>query len=67
MLKKFLVRKIHEPETFITVLPSEASPLINKDLEVIILKAIEPDVEKRYQDCYSFKDDLTLFRDKHLS
>ena len=66
-VEEILVRKINEPETFIDRLPSEASPLIKKDLEKIILKAIEPDVEKRYKDCYSFKDDLTLFRDKHLS
>ena len=66
-VEEILVRKINEPETFIDKLPSEASPLIKKDLEKIVLKAIEPDVEKRYQDCYSFKDDLTLFRDKYLS
>lgn len=66
-VEEILVRKINEPETFIDRLPSEASPHIKKDLEKIILKAIEPDVEKRYQDCNSFKDDLTLFRDKHLS
>lgn len=66
-VEEILVRKINEPETFIDMLPSEASPLIKKDLEKIVLKAIESDVEKRYQDCYSFKDDLTLFRDKHLS
>ena len=66
-VEKILARKINEPETFIETLPSEASPLITKDLEKIILKAIEPDVEKRYQDCHNFMDDLSLFRDKLLS
>lgn len=65
--EEILVRKINQPDTFITRMPTEASPLINEELEKIIFKAIEVDVEKRYPDCESFKNDLTQFRDKHLS
>lgn len=65
--EEILARKINQPDTFITRMPTEASPLINEELEKIIFKAIEVDVEKRYPDCENFKNDLTQFRDKYLS
>lgn len=63
---QILTRKIEQPETFFTCPPSEASPIINKDLEQIILHAIEPSREKRYQDCFAFKDDVSMFQKKYL-
>lgn len=63
---EIVLRKINEPETFFTKTPSETSKAINKDLELIILKSVEPDKEKRYQDCYAFKDELQWYFDKYL-
>ena len=65
--EEILVRKINQPDTFLTQSLIQASPLINEELEKIILKSIEVDVEKRYQDCESFMNDLTQFRDRNLS
>jgi serine/threonine-protein kinase len=65
-VEQILTRKIERPETFFTCPPSEASPSINKDLEQIILYAIEPSREKRYQDCFAFKDDVSRFQKKYL-
>lgn len=65
--EEILFRKIKKPDTFFTLSPSETTSFINNDLEKIILKAIESDVENRYQDCYSFKDELIYFSKKHLA
>lgn len=64
---QILLRKINEPDTFFTKLPSEASPLINSDMEKMILKAINSNLENRYNDCYTFRDDLLHYRSKYLS
>ncbi len=64
---QILLRKIREPDTFFTMLPSEASPLIDGEMEKIILKAVATDCEKRYKDCYMFRDDLIKYRQRRLS
>jgi serine/threonine-protein kinase len=64
-VEETLVRKIKEPETFITALPSDVSPLINKELERIILKSIKTDLVWRYQDCSFFREELLSFRDNY--
>jgi serine/threonine-protein kinase len=65
--EEILVRKINQPDSFLAQRLTDASPFINEELENIILKAVAVDTEKRYQDCESFKNDLTQFHDKHLS
>lgn len=65
--EEILIRKINQPETFLTQKPIQASPIVDEELEQIILKAIETDVEKRYPDCQSFKNDLIQYRDRYLS
>ena len=65
-VEEILVRKITEPDTFLTMLPSEANPLIDKELERIILKAIKTDVIWRYKDCKTFREDLIAFRDRTM-
>ncbi len=62
---QILLRKIHEPDTFFTQSPSETSPLINSEMERIILSAIEPDMDKRYKDCRPFMEDLISYRKKY--
>jgi len=66
-IAQILLRKINKPDTFFTKLPSEASSLINSDMEKIILKAVNSNLENRYKDCYTFKDDLLHYRSKYLS
>jgi serine/threonine-protein kinase len=46
-LKNLLFRKIKNPDTFFSLLPSQASPSINSSLEKIILKAISASLEDR--------------------
>ena len=48
--EEILVRKIKRPDTFLPRTLTDASPLINDELEKIILKAIEVDAAKRYKD-----------------
>jgi len=64
---QILLRKIREPDTFFTQLPSEASPIIDDEMEKIILKAVAIDLENRYEDCYMFRDDLLHYRSKHVT
>lgn len=62
--EKVLMRKIENPSSFFTASPSSVSPHIDKELETIILKAIEPDSSKRYKDCYTFKEDCVKYLQK---
>jgi len=54
-------RKINEPDTFFTSLPSEVNPAIDRDLEVIICKAIAADPNNRFPDCLEFKAELEAY------
>jgi serine/threonine-protein kinase len=65
-LKNLLFRKIKNPDTFFSLLPSQASPSINSSLEKIILKAISASLEDRYQNAESFQDDLERYRNKYF-
>ena len=53
--------KMYSPELLFTCPPSAASPLIDKALEDIILHAIEPETDKRYQHCETFLNELTAY------
>ncbi len=64
-LKGLLVRKIKNPDTFFSLLPTQASHTINSSLEKIILKAIKTNLDERYPDCISFQDDLRRYRRKY--
>jgi len=57
-----LVCKQKDPGHFFGKTPRQASPLVNEQLERIILKATAPRRENRYQDCRTFKHDLEPFR-----
>jgi len=61
-----LARKARSPETVFTAKPSQLNAAINLGLERIIMKAIEPDPDKRYLDCEAFKSDLEMFQKVHL-
>ncbi len=65
-IKKLILRKIYEPDTFFLSTPSETSPIINLDMENIILKAMHPDPDNRYQDCFQFRDDLIAYTKHHI-
>jgi serine/threonine-protein kinase len=65
-LKNLLFRKIKNPDTFFSLLPSQASPSINSSLEKIILKAISASLEDRYQNAESFQDDMERYRNKYF-
>jgi eukaryotic-like serine/threonine-protein kinase len=51
-------RKKYAPETFFTARPGEVSSRIDVALERIVLKAVEPDSGKRYNNCEEFISDL---------
>lgn len=53
-----LLRSILEDEP---VRPSKRNPAVPRDLEVICLKALEKDPERRYQDAGALADDLGRF------
>jgi eukaryotic-like serine/threonine-protein kinase len=48
-------RKKTEPDTFFTARPSEVNSSINRELEVIIIKAMEANPDNRFADCMEFK------------
>ena len=54
--------KVNTPDNLYSLTPSQASPLIDTALETIILKAIAPKREDRYQSCREFYDDLVTYR-----
>ncbi len=60
--EEILRRKILEPDTFFTSLPSQISPLIDESLEKIILKAISSNPDDRYQTGAEFRDALIKYR-----
>jgi serine/threonine-protein kinase len=66
-VEEIMIRKIESPETFFTERPLKVCPIINPVLEEIILHAIEPNREKRYQDCNTFKKDVIGFQKTYLS
>jgi serine/threonine protein kinase len=57
-----IVCKQRNPDSFFSKTPRQVSPLISNRLEQIIIKAVSPRREERYQDCRSFKRDLDPFR-----
>jgi len=63
--KQLLIRKVKMPDTVYIKRPSEASPLIDADLERTILKAISPHREDRYQDCAQFRAAIEQCRAAH--
>lgn len=64
--KQLLIRKVRNPSTVYTRRPSECSPIVNAEMERIILKAVAPRREDRYQSCSEFIADLHGFRDKFV-
>jgi serine/threonine-protein kinase len=62
-----LSRKAKAPDSVFTARPSEINQTIPLGLERIILKAMESDPARRYQNCESFKSDLEMFQKMHLS
>ncbi len=65
--EQILARKKNAPDTFFTAKPSEVSPLVNAPLERIILKAIAPAMEWRYETCKAFIEDLKKYRSVFLA
>jgi eukaryotic-like serine/threonine-protein kinase len=61
-ITELLDRKKFAPETFFTAMPSHVSSFINQTMERIVLKAIEPNKERRYGSCEEFIDDLKNYR-----
>jgi serine/threonine-protein kinase len=66
-VQDLLLRKIHSPNTFFEIPPSQASTAINTRLERIILQATAGDPDDRYPDCRIFAADLAAYRDKYLA
>jgi serine/threonine-protein kinase len=59
---QLLAIKRQDPEMLFTCRPSQCNPAITFDLERIILKAIAPNPQNRYQSCAGFKQDLEKIR-----
>jgi serine/threonine-protein kinase len=62
-----LAIKMNEPERMFQCSPSEASPVIDSDLEDIILTAIKPEIDERYQSCKELYNDLVTYYNKHFA
>jgi serine/threonine-protein kinase len=61
---EMIKRKRFEPDTFFTARPTEINPLINSELETIILKAISSQPQNRFADCLEFKAVLEAYARK---
>jgi eukaryotic-like serine/threonine-protein kinase len=61
-VKEIIRRKIKEPNSIFIDSPANWSPLIDDSLESIILKAIAPNPDDRFQDCISFKNAVTAYK-----
>jgi len=62
-----LSKKAKAPETVFKKRPSEVSPLVDDLLEQIILKSIDPDPDKRFQNCKEFSEEIESYRRLRLS
>lgn len=58
-----LAKKLTDPDAIFACRPSQASPLIDENLERIILMAIAGNPEMRYGTCATFKDDLLAYQE----
>ncbi len=56
-VKKYLFRKT----------PSEINPILDREMDDILLKALAPDPQERYATCADFLGALTSYRDRHLT
>jgi serine/threonine-protein kinase len=56
-LKKYLFRTT----------PSQINPMLDRQMDDILLKALAPDPEERYATCADFLGALTSYRDRHLT
>lgn len=57
-IEKILKAKLENHSLLFSCSPSQWRPYIDKNLEKIICKAIDPDPEKRYQTASAFRDEL---------
>jgi serine/threonine-protein kinase len=64
--RQLLIRKLRQPDTVYTKRPSQASPLIDQELEQVILKAIAGRPDQRYQNCYEFRDALVRLHGRYV-
>jgi eukaryotic-like serine/threonine-protein kinase len=58
-----LAKKLTDPDAIFSCSPSQASPLIDENLERIILMAIAGNPEFRYGSCAAFKEDLSAYQE----
>jgi serine/threonine-protein kinase len=63
-LADMIKRKKNEPDTFFIAKPSEINPLIHSELEMIILKAMASQPDRRFSDCHEFKLALEAYARK---
>jgi len=61
---KLVAMKARRPEDFFQSTPSADNPLIDADLEHIILKATAADRDSRYEDCAQFRDALVRYAER---
>jgi serine/threonine-protein kinase len=57
-----LTCKQNDPSHFFAKTPRQTSPIVNDQLDRIILKAVAPRREDRYKNCSLFRNDLEPFR-----
>ncbi len=58
---QILLRKKNAPETFFTEKPCGVLPGLDTEMERIILKAMAPRADQRYQSCGDFSDELKRY------
>jgi serine/threonine-protein kinase len=60
-IEALLNLKVNDPASLYMMTPSQACTAIDAALEAIILRAIAPDKEQRYQSCRSFHEALAAY------
>ncbi|MBD3420908.1 MAG: protein kinase [Chitinivibrionales bacterium] len=60
-----LARKLQDPLSIYKTRPVEASPLIDKELEMILVSSMMLNPDKRFQNCYEFRDALIAYQQSH--
>jgi len=65
-VEKLFRLKLERKDGFYTKRPSELNPLLDGEIDQILLKALSYEREARYQTCQTFREDLERYVNKHL-
>jgi eukaryotic-like serine/threonine-protein kinase len=65
-IQALLKKKIKPNNELFAKMPSEMNPMLNKEMDQILTKALSFDIERRYATCREFREQLERYTERYL-